>query len=205
MRSASKLFCLTSLSILSLTLCFRSSIAQMKDSCYAGVYKTSDDFIHDRLSFKTNTASAGYKLTFTFPADLTLTLKIETSDTTLKFPPGSIYGYRECKNIYRFYRGGKELNAQEDFYKIEQAGSLILYSSMFISGDEIFYSTSLTSPIHRLTLRNLKSDFKNDPHFIAEAKKLKRHPDGLATRTSNGFEILKLYDARHAKRSVHPG
>jgi hypothetical protein len=180
-------------------------IAQERKPCFSGVYKTSDDFVHDRLSYKINTADKGYKLDFTFPADLTLTLKIKDADTTMKFRPGSIYGFRECDQIYRFFPGGKELNAQEDYYKIEEAGSLILYSSVFISGEEIFYSRDLTAPIHRLTWRNLKNDFKDDPAFIAAAQKLKRHPDGLATRSSNGFEILKLYEARHPQKNSNQG
>ena len=65
------------------------------------------------------------------------------------------------------------MNAQEDFYKIEEAGGLVIYSSVFVSGDEIFYSTNLTSSIRRLTLRNLKDDFWNYPDFIAKVEKMK--------------------------------
>jgi len=82
------------------------------------------------------------------------------------------------------------LNAQEDFYKIEEAGGLILYSSVFVSGDEIFYSTSLTSSIRRLTLKNLKEDFGNYPNFIAELEKMKLR---LADRDESGFLIMYLY------------
>jgi hypothetical protein len=137
----------------------------------------------------------GNRISFTFPADVTLTLKMITPDATYKFKPGSIYGYNECGNVFRFFPGGKELNAQEDYYKVEEAGSMILYSSVFVSGDEIFYSKDLTSPIHRLTLQNLKDDFKDNPEFLDEAKKLKKRPDGLFTRDEQGFEILKVYEA----------
>ena len=66
------------------------------------------------------------------------------------------------------------MNAQEDFYKIEEAGGLIIYSSVFVSGDEIFYSKSLTSSIRRLTLKNLKEDFGNHPDFISKVEKMKQ-------------------------------
>ncbi len=165
--------------------------SQKTDSCFAGVFITQDDFINNRLSYKINTADKDHKLSFTFPADFTLTLKITTPDTTFKFVPGSIYGYSECGNAYRFYPGGKELNAQEDFYKIEEAGGLILYSSVFVSGDEIFYSASPTSPIRRLILRNLKEDFRNYPDFIAKVEKMKRR---LGDRDENGFLIMDLYE-----------
>jgi hypothetical protein len=170
--------------------------AQQKDPCIAGVFLTEDDFINNRLSYKINTEVEGNKMGFVFPADATLTLRITTPDSTRKFPPGSIYGYASCGNIFRFFEGGKELNAQEDFYKIEQAEDLIIYSSGFVSGDELFYSKDLTSPIHRLTFANLKRDFGNYPEFIAEAKKLKRKPEGLATRNEKGFAILRLYTER---------
>jgi hypothetical protein len=172
-----------------------SAHSQKTDSCFAGVFITQDDFTNNHLSHKINTNDKDYKLTFTFPADLTLTLKIMTPDSTFKFAPGTIYGFSECRKLYRYYPGGKELNAQEDFYKIEEAGGLIIYSSVFVSGDEIFYSTSPTSSIRRLTLRNLKEDFRNYPDFIAKAEKMKQR---LGDRDDNGFLIMHIYE-----ESVH--
>ena len=75
--------------------------------------------------------------------------------------------------------------------KIEEAGGLIVYSSVFISGNEIFYSTSLTSSIRRLTLRNLKEDFWNYPYFVAKVEKMKQR---LADRDEIGFLIMDLYE-----------
>ena len=83
------------------------------------------------------------------------------------------------------------MNAQEDFYKIEEAGGLVIYSSVFVSGDEIFYSTNLTSSIRRLTLRNLKDDFWNYPDFIAKVEKMKSR---IADRDDDGFIIMDLYE-----------
>lgn len=164
--------------------------SQKPDSCFAGVFITQDDFLSNHLSHKINTAAKDYKLGFTFPADFTLTLKIKTPDSTYKFVPGSIYGFSDCGHVYRFYPGGKEWNAQEDFYKIEQTGGLILYSSVFVSGDEIFYSKSLTSIIRRLTFKNLKEDFWDYPNFISKVEKMKQR---LAERNENGFLIMDLY------------
>ena len=165
--------------------------SQKTNSCSAGVFITQDDFINNKLSYRINTGVKDYKLSFTFPADFTLTLKIITPDTTFKFAPGTIYGFSECGSVYRYYPGGKELNAQEDFYKIEEAGGLIIYSSVFVSGDEIFYSTSLTSSVRRLTLRNLKEDFRNYPEFIEKVEKMKLR---IADRDDNGFLIMDIYE-----------
>lgn len=169
--------------------------SQQKDSCEAGVYVAQDDFVNNRLSYKINTGVKGNKLEFTFPSDMTLAVKIITPDTTFKFAPGSIYGYNDCGKIFRYFEGGKELNAQEDYYQVEEAGGLILYSSAFVSDNETFYSKTLTSPIHRLVMENLKKDFKNHPQFIEAAKELnKKVGDGLATRDENGkYLINKIY------------
>gem|GEM_PF-3192740 len=171
---------------------------QEKEPCYAGVFVSQEDFLKNRLSHRIDTKADGNKLSFAFPADATLTLKLTAPHMSLTFPPGSIYGYENCGKVYRYFEGGRELNAQEDYYKIEQAGGLIIYSSGFVSGNEIFYSTDLTTPIHRLTLANLKKDFGNYPEFIEEAKKLKGKADGLVTTDDDGFVILRLYEQRGA-------
>lgn len=163
------------------------------DSCNAGVFLTEEDFIHGIISYKVNLNEKGNKINIAFPADMSFKVEIATPDTTYKFTPGSIYGYADCGKVYRYFRGGKELNAQRDFYKIEEIGmGLILYSSELVSGDETFYSTSLTSPIHRLTLQNLQKDYGDRPQFIAGAKELKKKPDGLSTRDKQGFAVMKL-------------
>jgi len=184
-------------SIISLACLFllHTGYSQKQDSCISGVYITKEDFSHNHLSHKINTGEKGTKLEFSFPADLTLAVKIITPDTTLKFEAGSIYGFNDCGKVFRYFRGGKELNAQEDYYKVEEVGGLVIYSSAFVSDEEIFYSLSYDSPIHRITMENLKDDFKNYPDFIEAAKKLSSQPgDGLATRDEKGhFKINILY------------
>jgi hypothetical protein len=168
--------------------------AQVKVCCYGGVYLDKADFLANRLSYKINECVKGDNIRFSFPADLTLTLKISKPDSVFTFKPGTIYGYYECGNIYR-YSPGTEWNGQEDYYKIEEVKSLVIYSSVFISGAETFYSLNLTAPIHRLTMKNLETDFKDHPDFINAIKKLNKDVgDGLATRNTDGtFLINKIY------------
>lgn len=170
------------------------SALSQRESCYAGVYLNQDDFLANRLSYKIDESIKGEKLHFQLPADIKMTVKIVTPDSSVKFKPGSIYGYAECGDVYR-YSAGTEIDAQQDFYKIEEAKDLIIYSSMFISGNEIFYSRSLTSPIHRLNLKNLEVDFKDSPDFITAVKKINKDVDnGLATKDKDGiFIINKIY------------
>jgi hypothetical protein len=169
--------------------------SQNKDNCISGVYVTQDDFAHNRLSHQINTGEKGNKLEFAIPADMTLAVKLITPDTTLKFDPGTIYGYNECGKVFRYFKGGKELDAQEDYYEVKEVKPLIIYTSAFVSGNETFYSRSISDPIHRLTMDNLQSDFKNDAAFLEAAKKLNREPgDGLATKDKSGsYRINQVY------------
>src|ERR1043166_1775454 len=147
--------------------------AQENKPCIAGVYQTAEDLLANKLSHKINTAEKGDKFGFLFPADLKLTIRIVKPDTTLEFKPGSVFGYSECGKKYRYYPGG-DLLAQEDFYGIEEKGGLIIYSSKFVSGDEMFYSRSISSPIHRLSLGNIEKDFADQPAFVKAVRSLNK-------------------------------
>lgn len=168
--------------------------AQKNDPCYAGVYLGKQDFLNNNLSYKIDKNVKGNKLDFSTPADMTLLLKIETQDSIVKFRPGEIYGYHDCGKSYR-YSPGTELNAQRDYYKILETRGLVIYSSLFLSGSEIFYSVDLGSPIHRLTVKNLENDFSAQSRFLASVRELnKKGKDGLTTLRKDGsFEINKIY------------
>jgi hypothetical protein len=181
--------------ILMLPFC---AMSQQMDSCWAGVYNTKEDFVAGYLSHRVNTDRKGYKLGFAVPADLKLTIKLSTPDSVFKFKAGSVYGYNECGKIYRYYGGG-ELNAPEDFYKIEEAAGLVIYSSRFVGGTESFYSLDLNAPIHRLNMKNLERDFKQYPGFTDAVKKLEKQGGlgeigNIAKRDEIGrFIINKLH------------
>jgi hypothetical protein len=168
--------------------------AQKRDSCFSGVYLNEQDYLANKLSYRINKNQKGNKIGFSFPADLTLTLKVMTVDTTIKFKPGEIYAFNDCGRIYR-YSPGEELNAQEDYYKLEEAKGMAIYTSLFISGSETFYSLDLTSSIHRLTKKNLEIDFQDHPQFLKEMKKLYKNSDGdLAEKDKDGLYIInKIY------------
>jgi hypothetical protein len=166
---------------------------QQDKDCLAGVYKTRNDLIRNNISHKINTGKKGYKFGFLFPADLKLTVKIETPDTTLEFKPGTIYGYHQCGRKFRYYEGG-DLLAQEDFYRIEETSGLVIYTSVMISGSEVFYSRDLASPIRRLLMKNIEEDFSGDPGFVEAVKaQSKKELDGVAARNDNGYLINQVY------------
>ncbi|HXS38139.1 MAG TPA: hypothetical protein VN721_15665 [Flavipsychrobacter sp.] len=180
--------------ILVLVIAGHSVFAQ-NDSCFAGVYLTKNDLVNDHLSYKVNLSENGNKLKFPPVADWKLEVKIVTPTQTYKFPAGTIYGYSQCGRVYRYSPGGS-LYSIEDFYRIEEVGSLVIYTSVFNSGSEYFYSKDLSSPVRRLNLWNLKGDFPGQHSFIHHAKKLKRDGvhGGLAMQNSQGkFIINNIY------------
>ena len=173
---------------------FRFAHAQKIDSCYAGVYITKEDFINHSVSYITNIGAKGNRLNFTFPAG-NMVLKIVTHDNaTLKYRPGEIYGYTECGYIFRYSKGG-ELYAPEDYYRVEESGELVIYSSRFKRGNEYFYSVSSTSTIHRLSMKNLTHDFGKYTAFMTDVNKLKNNStEGLSKRDQAGLFLLnKIY------------
>lgn len=174
----------------------QTGFSQNNCSCYAGVYLTKENFIANRLSHKINTGIKGYEFKFPIPADWKLTIKITTPDTTLKFKPGTVYGYYYCGSVFR-YSPGEELYAPEDYYKIMEAGGIVIYASVFVSGNEPFYSINLTSSIYRLNLKNLEKSFSDQPEFITAVKKFKKNEElnDIAKRDDKGdFIINKIYE-----------
>src|SRR5689334_17510333 len=112
--------------------------AQEKKSCVAGIYETSEDLLKDKISHQIVTGENDNKLSFEFPADLKLAIKIVKPETTLVFKPGTVFGFTECGHKFRYYEGG-DLTAHEDFYRIEESKGLVIYTSAFVSGNETFY------------------------------------------------------------------
>ena len=175
----------------------RAQTKSKTDTCYAGVYLTYNDFFKKHLSHKINTKSKGNNFDFVLASK---TIKIITRDTTVKFKPGSIFGFYDCRDLYR-YSPDVELLSPEDYYKIEEMGSeesgkLIIYTSVFKGGKEYFFSTGLNYPIHRLNMNHLEKDFKGlFPKFIEAVKKIMAENAGdIAAKDSIGhFLINKLY------------
>ena len=177
-------------------LIVQTAIAQKKDTCYAGVYLNYDDFKNNRLSFKVNADRKENSFGF---GPLAHIIKIVTPDTMVKFSMGSIYGYYDCGNVYR-YSPDVELYSPEDYYKIEEMGNeenkLTIYTSVFKGGTEYFFSTGLNMPIHRLSMSHIENDFKGlFPRFVEAVKKMKSEHEGdIAAKDSKGNLLInKLY------------
>jgi len=169
----------------------QSVFAQNPAPGYSGVYLTKADFIANHLSYQVNTHAPGCKLEFPPIADWALTIRIVTPESVNKFKAGSVYGYYDNGKVYRFAASG-DIYVPEDFYRIEEDKGLVIYSPEFNGGNEYYYSRTLTSPIHRLNMKNLKRDFKSQPEFINAAKSLnkKEVPGDVAKRDNEGHFIV---------------
>lgn len=167
------------------------------DSCYSGVYITYEDFIKNQISHKVDPHNTENSFGFVLGSK---TIKIVGPESTVKFKIGSVYGYIDCGNIYR-YSPNVELLSPEDYYKLEEmggeeSGKLVIYTSVFYGGTEHFFSTRLNSPIHRLNINHLRKDFEGSfPEFIEAAKKMASKNGGdIAAKDANGkFLINNLY------------
>lgn len=72
----------------------------------------------------------------------------------------------------------------------------MIYTSSFNGGDEFFYSRSLTSRIHRLRLKNIEIDFKDQPQFVKAVKCLNEegeHGNIEKQDKAGNFIINKIY------------
>ena len=107
----------------------------------------------------------------------------------------------ECGKKFRYSAGG-ELYAPEDFYRVEEVRGLVIYTSAFTGGNEFFYSRNLTSKIHRLNLKKIENDFKDQPAFVEAVKELNKEGErgNLEKRDTQGnFLINKIYKEKIRK------
>jgi len=173
------------------------NIFSQVDSCYAGVYISYDDYQNNKITYKVNLSYKKNNLEF---VPLSKTIKISTKDSCIRFKPGTIYGFYKCGSTYR-YSPNEELLSPEDYYRILEmsileSDKMIIYSSVFLGGIELFYSIGLSSKIHRLNVSNIEKDFdKKSPDFVVEAKKIASTINGFAKKDENGnYLIINFYE-----------
>lgn len=171
------------------------------DSCLvAGVYVTAEDFAANRLIQKVDLESSNNKFIIPSLANAhTLTIVLNGRATSYK--PDSIYGYMHCGQKFRYY---KELNTEKEgaYYKIEEAGKLVVYSlSQAHNGGtphlHHYYSLGLDSSIKPLNEPNLRNDFKDNKSFLKAIEILKdkngKHDFSLKDKEGH-FTVIVLFE-----------
>jgi hypothetical protein len=156
-----------------------------KDSCdSAGVFLTHQDYVNRKLTCKINPNRRGNKISFSMNHK---EIKLTRPDTTATFKEGSIYGYYQCGERYRYYKNA--------YYTITEKSPLVIYTitnSNFSGLTEVryFYSLKSDTDIRSLTLKNIEEDFKNKPSFVTEVKNRFTFWSGLAATNENGKLLL---------------
>jgi len=124
---------------------------------------------------------------------------VNTHTEKFIFSSEKIWGYRDkdCM-VYRNYA--------DDFYKLEQAGGMVIYSqSLSPFGDFVFtfyfFSKTLDSPIFKLTHKNLVKEFAGNKCFLEEVeKKIKWYEDySTVDRKKHIYKIIELYNDCNGK------
>ncbi len=156
-----------------------------KDTCdSAGVFLTHDDYLNRKLTSKINPNRRGNKITFSLNHN---DIKIISHDSIAIYKAGSVYGYYNCGERFRYSKKG--------YYTIIEKSPLVIYTTSvnnFSGMTEVkyFYSLKSDSEIRSLTMKNIEKDFKDKPAFINEVKNQFKWWSGLAATDDNGKLLL---------------
>lgn len=152
------------------------SIFSQDNQCIgAGVYLTYDGFVNNKLSNKVNFNQQGSKFKFAFPNWYPRsTIKIITSDTTkywqrssIKFKPGSVYGYYKYGKKYRYFETNEIFSPRGYFEVIKAMKGLIVYkqytqhSQSHFNDYHYYYSIDFKSAVKPMNRKNLAADINN--------------------------------------------
>ena len=147
---------------------FCSSYAQSpNEAAFAnGIYISSSDYIHayllqgfnQTLSNKKHIESWGHSHQ----------IRIKDKDSVLTFYYSDIWGYRKDGKDYRIYNGTE--------YSIADTAIICMYSVPIrangFTGDQIYFSKDLNSPVYELSKNNLINIFHDRYSFTKKMKDL---------------------------------
>lgn len=159
--------------ILSLAMSFMLSCfiatAQAVSADISGIYRTEDDFKNNRLSEVAPVDKDNYI------AIALNKLKSYRNGRVTKIPLRDIYGYYQDGVKYRIYRK-QTLFDRYARYQVIDESALVVYTCKargYKRGGYAFYywSGNNTSPILRITRKNLQEQFSDHPDFVGRVTK----------------------------------
>jgi hypothetical protein len=163
----------------------KNRLTMAKDSCdSAGVYLTHQDYVNRKLTCKINPNKKGHKISFSMNHK---EIKLVRPDTTAVYKEGTVYGYYQCGERYRYFKNA--------YYTITEKSPLVIYTitnGNFSGMTEVkyFYSMKSDTEIRSLTMSNLEEDFKSKPSFLTEVKNRFTFWSGLAATNENGKLLI---------------
>jgi hypothetical protein len=131
-----------------------------------GVYLTSSDYLHHRLSYESDCNSAKHAIkVHGFLSNRYF--KVVYKDQKQFLQKNEVYGYVDCDGkTFRFYQNSE--------YNIIEAGAINIYTQKEYVGQykarnqalyTYYFSVALDSPIILLNIRNIKKVFSNNDKF----------------------------------------
>ncbi|WP_150091181.1 hypothetical protein [Adhaeribacter rhizoryzae] len=124
----------------------------------AGFFISQSDWLAGKASFVACLKQPGNRMGHPSPFAMR-TIRLITPDGEFIFHPGDIYGYFCNGKLYQFFGG--------EYYTVRKIiSNQILYSAQL--QDEpgkapgvYYYSRNWTSPLHKLSRRNIRKEFSN--------------------------------------------
>ena len=166
-----------------------SSFAQeMSSANFSGIYLTRKDFISSSISLAHEIDPINY-----LQIDLNGNIILIRNGRATKFRYGECFGYHYKGSKYRAYGVRWTWLTDIGYYRIEDEGTLIIYSKRghHKSPSAIFYcySRSADSPIFRLSIKNLKREYPDNPELVL---RLKKHRSSLTKRKGSHLVINNI-------------
>jgi len=155
-----------------------------------GIYLSSADYIHNKLSYEGTTKISTHNFFWSMP-----TVTVKSDDKKYRLKKSSIYGYRNSKDeVYRFYNNTE--------YRIAEAGSIYIYvkerniamSKGYKVVNTYYFSTSADGTILPLTIGNLRTVYNSNDKFRNAIDRLCDSEDICAFDSErHTFKINYLY------------
>jgi len=122
-----------------------------------GVYLSSEDFIDGKLTLPFNKVDS-----LKFKENNKLLLGVETAHTTFNFLYDEIWGYRKEGTDWRIFN--------DEFYQLNYEEKICIYT--FPESPALYFSKSLTTPLHELTRKNLIAVYNSNAFFVEKINAL---------------------------------
>lgn len=176
--------------ILVLLLCLTSGVfAQDFTEDLMGIYLSREDFILNKISHLQRIDSVHY-----LQKDFNGNVLLNSNGVVTKFAHDDIFGYHYEASKYLAYGKKENWLSPSGYLKIEDEGTLVVYSQKgghFKTAHSTFYyfNRSIDLPVKRLTIKNLKNEFPQNPNLISSFKK---HRTSLTKRKGNHLVVNNI-------------
>lgn len=172
-----------------------------------GIFSSYENFMKNEYSIVTQKGNGRL-----VKNNLTEAIKIKTKDSTYHYALGSIYGYFDGRDKYRFFKS-TENSLYSGYFKIKEVGQFIVYEKVIyhkatkgskLKGPvrHVFFSKEFNSAIKELNFNNLTEEFKNVPEILYFVNKVGAKCNSCLTKkTKKGYNITNQINKYNQQRA----